>query len=368
MNKLFILSVSLFCIYGCTPSQDNNQNVKVDNKQNLSNSNVINIVVPNNAGSSANPSVASNNPSSTTTVTIPTGNASTSPSSGNTSSISSSQTRYKILFTVRDNLSKNPIYSANIDGSLKTKLVQGESNQNNQFPVGSPDGTKIAFNSIYNLYVMNSDGTSNIPIVKSTFYSNAGSPSWSFDGTKIYYNSVSDENGIFSINPDGTQKNKVYQPKDIISFVRISPDGKTLAYISDSGKGAVLTIVGVNGVGETQITDNSKIIVNSTSNICWTPDGKSIIFSGYLPSEQGKGVDRNTDIYQINIDGTGLKKLTDNTGRDDYPSLSPDGKSIVFESKRDEGEGIYTMTSDGKNQQMVVNDHYAGEPSFITVK
>src|SRR3954453_15598313 len=41
------------------------------------------------------------------------------------------------------------------------------------------------------------------------------------------------------------------------------------------------------------------------------------------------------DIYVINPDGSGRKQLTDSRSLESYPSWSPDGSKIVFESDRD---------------------------------
>jgi Tol biopolymer transport system component len=41
-------------------------------------------------------------------------------------------------------------------------------------------------------------------------------------------------------------------------------------------------------------------------------------------------VDGNTDIYMMNLDGTGLVRLTDDPGRDAQPTWSPDGTTLVF--------------------------------------
>ena len=62
------------------------------------------------------------------------------------------------------------------------------------------------------------------------------------------------------------------------------------------------------------------------------------------------GIFRYPDIYLINADGTGLRRLTTYPGRggSDYPALSPDGSKIAFISSRDSPRGdLYTMNVDG---------------------
>jgi hypothetical protein len=44
----------------------------------------------------------------------------------------------------------------------------------------------------------------------------------------------------------------------------------------------------------------------------------------------------NYEIYVVNADGTGLRRLTRSPGPDGWPALSPDGKQILFSSVRDD--------------------------------
>jgi dipeptidyl aminopeptidase/acylaminoacyl peptidase len=53
------------------------------------------------------------------------------------------------------------------------------------------------------------------------------------------------------------------------------------------------------------------------------------------------------DIYVMNADGSGLKRLTDHPAADINPALSPDGKRIAFTSERDEDAEVYVMNIDG---------------------
>jgi Tol biopolymer transport system component len=60
------------------------------------------------------------------------------------------------------------------------------------------------------------------------------------------------------------------------------------------------------------------------------------------------------DIYLVNINGSGLVKLTEDSERDMDPSWSPDGKKIVFAANRKVGDWtypmVYVMNADGSNQ------------------
>lgn len=61
------------------------------------------------------------------------------------------------------------------------------------------------------------------------------------------------------------------------------------------------------------------------------------------------------DIYTINADGTDIKQLTSNQGRNRFPSWSPDGSKIVFASTRRRRNtlDIFVMNADGTNTVII---------------
>ena len=71
----------------------------------------------------------------------------------------------------------------------------------------------------------------------------------------------------------------------------------------------------------------------------WSPDGKKVIFSSRR--------DNNGEIYIMNADGSNPTRLTDNPAHDWDPSISSDNEKIVFFSERDGNQEIYTMDIDG---------------------
>jgi Tol biopolymer transport system component/predicted Ser/Thr protein kinase len=57
--------------------------------------------------------------------------------------------------------------------------------------------------------------------------------------------------------------------------------------------------------------------------------------------------DGNDDVYVMNADGTGIRRLTDNPGLDFCPSWSPDHARIAFFSDRERDGDIFVMNPDG---------------------
>ncbi|HEY3321760.1 MAG TPA: PDZ domain-containing protein [Planctomycetota bacterium] len=75
--------------------------------------------------------------------------------------------------------------------------------------------------------------------------------------------------------------------------------------------------------------------------------------------------DPNFDIFESDLDGKNLVRLTDAAGYDAEGSYSPDGSKIVFCSFRDGDGEIYVMDSDGKNQTRLTHEKgYDGGPFF----
>jgi Tol biopolymer transport system component len=62
------------------------------------------------------------------------------------------------------------------------------------------------------------------------------------------------------------------------------------------------------------------------------------------------------DIFAASADGSNPQRLTDTNGYDAEATVSTDGKKIVFTSVRDGDLDIYTMDSDGKNVKRLTSE------------
>ncbi len=75
--------------------------------------------------------------------------------------------------------------------------------------------------------------------------------------------------------------------------------------------------------------------------------------------------DGNENIYSININGTELTRLTDYSGNDLYPEVSPDGEKIAYTSDIGGVWQIMIMDWDGKNKkQITYNNFRSAYPSW----
>jgi Tol biopolymer transport system component/ketosteroid isomerase-like protein len=92
----------------------------------------------------------------------------------------------------------------------------------------------------------------------------------------------------------------------------------------------------------------------------WSPDGRSLVFSS--TREEG-----DWEIHTMRADGTGALRLTRSPGRDAHPYYTPDGGRILFQSPRDSGvEGevdLYSMNLGGGDvQRLVTGPGFDGVP------
>src|SRR5690606_20718936 len=68
----------------------------------------------------------------------------------------------------------------------------------------------------------------------------------------------------------------------------------------------------------------------------WSPDGKSILYVSKKKSGTQYALSTNTDIYQYDIDsGKTVNQTQDNLGYDTHPAFSPDGHLNWLQMKRD---------------------------------
>jgi len=89
----------------------------------------------------------------------------------------------------------------------------------------------------------------------------------------------------------------------------------------------------------------------------YSPDGSKIVFT--------QSQDGNADIYVINSDGSGLKRLTRYEGIDTSPSWSPDGQRIAFVSDRHGSPQIFVMDANGDNvERLTRQGNYNQTPAW----
>ena len=120
-----------------------------------------------------------------------------------------------------------------------------------------------------------------------------------------------------------------------------SPDGRRLAYVSFENKKPVVYVHSLAD-GKRHVAANFR---GSNSAPAWSPDGTKLAVT--LSREGG------SQIFLINPDGSGVRRLTSSTAIDTEPRFSPDGQWIYFTSDPGGSPQIYRMSSSGGEPQRV---------------
>ena len=220
----------------------------------------------------------------------------------------------------------------------------------NSFPSYSPDGTQIIFNSDAekennDVYLMSIDGTNVRKITDAPGWDASFPNGWSPDGTQVLL--LSDRDGsesIYLMNIEPFVPHRV--ASDIESEQPLdptySPDGRQIAYQLPTG----IRIFDLDSQ-----TDRSVIETTAGAGPMFSPDGSKILFQ--------ERIAENTEVCQVNVDGSGFVNLTNSSHRDMSPSYSPDGAKIAFSSNRAAGTltfEIYVMNSDGSEPRLIFGD------------
>ena len=151
-----------------------------------------------------------------------------------------------------------------------------------------------------------------------------------------------------------------------------SADGKKLIFQStrDGGECDQIYEMNIDGSGVKRVSTGD----GRTTCSYFFPNGKRILYSStHLGGKQCPprpdfsggyvwAVYDTFDIFTANPDGSAVKQLTNAPGYDAETTISRSGK-LVFTSKRDGDLDIYTMDADGKNVKRLTNElGYDGGP------
>ncbi len=251
----------------------------------------------------------------------------------------------KIAFSVWNphlGMGKYELYVSNIDGSGRNMLGQGF-----RQPQFRQDGNLLAANgdgapNLEHLVTMDASGNGKVEVSNHT---EDAYPTWSADGAIVAYSSKSwaDRQSRLGIVHDMFGKNqdsiKIGTTEIRGEYPFWMADGRVVYHGCDfmnATSACGLYWVGAGGGNYYRLT-------NHQSDTAPAGSGSRVAFMSAR--------DGNWEVYAINMDGSGLKRLTNNGSQDGLPTWSPDGNSIAFVSDRSGAWAIWVMNANGSNQR-----------------
>jgi len=237
-------------------------------------------------------------------------------------------------------------YIARADGSGRHRVVEGMHQ-----PALSPNGEWLLVNGekrdYMNMYLVKPDGSG---LKKITNFIEDAQPCWSPDGTGFVLATTRDQ-------PDHPQRIYVI---DEVPFVGKMEPGRLLNTPSGPVQGEYPTWTPDNqivykGCDYTVLPQDCGLFLISVhggpfKQLTHNPnDTAPAAYGGRIAFTSNR--DGNWEIYLMNYDGTGLKRLTHNAADDGLPVWSPDGKTIAFVSNQGGPWAIWAMNSDGSSRR-----------------
>jgi len=191
----------------------------------------------------------------------------------------------------------------------------------------SPDGRRLVFASNYQdgIYVIDMESKETKFWTEGEGY--YGNPQWSPDGSRIvfiHWDSIElgrpgqatlHPQQIILVDADLSNSHLLIEEESLEAYPQWSPDGTWIAY----GSGSIFHYVTIKAIDMETITAHTLLDVQGAdgTSMVWTPDSQHLIFSAQL-SERS-----NSDLYQINLDGSGLIQLTQTGGIECCFSIQP---------------------------------------------
>jgi Tol biopolymer transport system component len=193
----------------------------------------------------------------------------------------------------------------------------------------------------------------------------AGTAIWSSDGRRIAFSTIACPqrcNGPIEINvmnADGSGERNLTREWRLegappgppwLSVWALSPDWRKVAFVQERGgrvRSSDIYVMNADGSGRRRLTRSPQ----NDGDLVWSPDGRRLVF---VRIRGGRA-----DIYLVGADGSAPRRLAHaiafvpnphsfSAGFDANPAWSPDGRRIAFVSNRDGNDDIFVVNVDGR--------------------
>jgi Tol biopolymer transport system component len=219
-------------------------------------------------------------------------------------------------------------------------------------------------NNDFQLYLARADGTTGQVALTDPSFADpsvcfegcgAENPSWAPDGSRIYFDAswipfVS----IWSLKPDGTDPQQEPNITQFDGLPGVSPDGTMVAHEGGSLDGSEegIYIRPLGSATATRLTTDPADYYDSNPDI--SPDNSRVVFQRFYNNSA------RVEIWSINTDGTGLRRLLSGGRRWGDPHYSPDGSKILVQlgyERANQGKNTneYLINPDGTDLRAITH-------------
>ncbi|WP_273273046.1 S9 family peptidase [Maribacter polysiphoniae] len=237
------------------------------------------------------------------------------------------------------------------DGSQHQKLTAKETGEFS--PRWSPNGDRLAFVSntdegseIY-MYWVNTGKTAKISQLEST----PSSLTWSPKGDQLAFSmKLETKPPVVAHMPQKPKGAEWAESPRITDRLYHEADGR--GYIKP-GFSHIFTIP-ADGGAPRQLTSGD---FHHRGNLSWSPNADTIYFSANRNADWEYDF-RNSEVYAVGVQNGIITTLTNRTGPDTSPTVSPNGKHIAYIGYDDKVQAyqvrrLYLMDVDGRNQRVI---------------
>ncbi len=250
----------------------------------------------------------------------------------------------KIAFA-NDSAGYKEIFMVDYDGYNLTKLTKDKSIT--LLPRWNSDGTKIFYTTYRNnnpdIFYIDLKAGKIRSLIKGEGLNLIGGVSP--DDSKIVFTMSRGENAsIFVKELDTGNLRQLTDKYGVDGSPSFSPDGKFVTYVSNRSGNPQIYVLDLTTKQTRRLTK-----FNWTDTPQWSPSGDWIVFAGR------QAPNHPIDLFLVDITGSQIRQLTADSGNNEDPFWSPDGRFISFTTTRGGRRQIYVMDADGSAQHLIAN-------------
>jgi len=243
----------------------------------------------------------------------------------------------------------NDLWLVPVDGSMKPRRLTFSKGAESGYK-WSPDSRLLAFaakrdeDEVAQIYIMNiREGGEAFRF--SNISMGAGSPQWSPDGKMIMYtNKVYPGDFTDSANKKTTEERKKikYNARVFTSFpIRNwdvwTDEKQTHAFIQSIEPGSLPKDI----FTDVSITKKDGF---SLGSLCWSPDGKEIIFSATIDGNTAAYQEPTSNLYKVPVSGGEAVQLTNDKDTYTNPTFSRDGHYLFCRAEANNNYKVYNLS------------------------